>query len=270
LVYNKKYALKEDNTMDMTLKSKFLEAWTKYFNGAELPFVFYYTDQEPGAEKAPPVVAHSCILGMLTRVRNGISVCFDSSTVGCGGGKRYLGYAAEVMPYFDYFLSCGIPMKVEGERYKKSPELVRSMIQYVPKFTAPAKYIVFKRFDKIEASDKPDVVIFYALPDILSGLFTLANYDRAELNGVITPFCAGCGAIVMYPYLEKNNAEPRAVLGMFDVSARPFVPKETLSFSIPIKKFIAMVNNMDESFLIGESWAKALRRNIKQQPPPNK
>lgn len=30
------------------------------------------------------------------------------------------------MPNFEYFLSCGIPGKLEGERYKKTPELVRS------------------------------------------------------------------------------------------------------------------------------------------------
>jgi len=29
------------------------------------------------------------------------------------------------MPHFEYFLSCGIPGKLEGERYKKSPELVK-------------------------------------------------------------------------------------------------------------------------------------------------
>jgi uncharacterized protein (DUF169 family) len=251
--------------MDMTLKNKFLEAWPKYFNDAELPFVFYYTDQEDSAEKAPPVVAHSCIMGLLTKVRKGESVCFDMATVGCSGGKRYLGFSDTIMPYFEFFLSSGVPGKIEGERYKKTPELVREMMPNVPQFTAPAKYIVFKRFDKIEANDKPDVVIFYASPDVLSGLFTLANYDRAELNGVITPFCAGCGSIVLYPYLEKKNDNPRAVLGMFDVSARPFVPKEALSFAIPMKKFTSMVNNMDESFLITRSWAMVQKRNMKQQ-----
>ena len=39
-------------------------------------------------------------------------------------------------PTFDYFLSCGIPGTVEGERYKKSPELVRAFVDGSPRFTA--------------------------------------------------------------------------------------------------------------------------------------
>jgi hypothetical protein len=47
---------------------------------------------------------------------------------------------------------------------------------------------------------------------------------------------------------------------MFDVSARPFVPAGTLSFAVPIKKFLTMVANMEESFLITQSWDKVRRR----------
>ena len=75
----------------------------------------------------------------------------------------------------------------------------------------------------LDESDDPAVVIFFAKADVLSGLFTLANYDEVEPNGVIAPFGAGCSTIVMYPYLERDADRPRAVLGMFDVSARPFV-----------------------------------------------
>ena len=48
---------------------------------------------------------------------------------------------------------------------------------------------------------------------------------------------------------------------MFDVSARPFVPGSKLSFAVPMKKFAAMIDNMEESFLITKSW-KALRGRI--------
>jgi uncharacterized protein (DUF169 family) len=246
--------------MDMTLKNKFLAAWTKYFNNAELPFVFYYTDKEEKIEKAPPAVAHSCMMAFLTKVRKGSSIYFDEGSIACSGGKRYLGFSDSIMPYFEFFLSSGVPGKIEGERYKKTPELVKEFMSQAPQFKAPAKYIVFKRFDMLEAADNPDVVIFYALPDVLSGLFTLANYDRADLNGVITPFGAGCGSIVLYPYLETRNDNPRAVVGMFDASARPCVPKETLSFAVPMKKFTSMVKNMDESFLTTRSWATVQKR----------
>ena len=120
--------------------------------------------------------------------------------------------------------------------------------------------ICFKRWDMLEESDEPAVVIFFAKADVLSGLFTLANYDEVEENGVITPFGAGCSTIVMYPYLERDADRPRAVLGMFDVSARPFVPKEMLTLAVPMNKFERMVENMEESFLITQSWDKVRKR----------
>jgi hypothetical protein len=49
---------------------------------------------------------------------------------------------------------------------------------------------------------------------------------------------------------------------MFDISARPYVGKNTLSFAIPFPKFQRMVVNMGESFLTTSSW-KALRRRGK-------
>ncbi|MBM3149484.1 MAG: hypothetical protein FJZ88_05580, partial [Chloroflexi bacterium] len=204
-----------------------------------------------------------CVIGALARVREGEPLSFDANSVGCFGGKRYLGFADKIMPNFEYFLSCGIPGKLEGERYKKSPELVKDLMKYAHTFKAPGRFIVFKRWDMLDKSDNPEVVIFFAQPDVLSGLFTLANFDEAEPNGVFCPFSSGCGSIVQYPYLERGGERPRAVLGMFDVSARPFVPAGTLSFAAPMNKFLKMFGNMEESFLITKSWS-AVRKRIRQ------
>jgi uncharacterized protein (DUF169 family) len=246
--------------MDMKIKDKFIQLWSKYFNGAELPITFYYTDQEGGAELAEPPSDHTCLICDLSRVRKGKSLGFTVDTIGCPGGKRYLGFTQDIMPNFEYFLSCGIPGKLEGERYKKSPELVKEAMKKSPQFNAPAKFIVFKRWDQLDESDDPLVVIFFAQPDVLSGLFTLANFDQVDPNGVFAPFAAGCGTIVQYPYLEKDSERPRAVIGMFDVSARPCVPKDTLSFAVPMNKFVRMIENMEESFLITPSWGKVRQR----------
>lgn len=246
--------------MDMELKKEFMERWQTYFNGSELPIVFYYTDKEGSAELVKAPTGHQCFIGKLGKVRKGTLLSFDVNSVGCGGGRRYLGFSEEIMPNFEYFLSCGIPGKLEGERYKKSPEIVRELMRQMPEFRAPARFIVFKRWDLLGEEDDPKVVIFFAQPDVLSGLFTLSGFDEVDRNAVIVPFCAGCASIVQYPYLEKDADRPRGVLGMFDVSARPFVPKNTLSFSVPMKKFLRMVENMPESFLITQSWNKVQKR----------
>jgi len=95
---------------------------------------------------------------------------------------------------------------------------------------------------------------------VLSGLFTLSGFDRVELEAVIAPFAAGCGSIVQHPYLQLTQERPKAVLGMFDVSARPCVLATVLTIAIPYPMFEGMVGNMDESFLITESWQKVQRR----------
>ncbi len=114
--------------------------------------------------------------------------------------------------------------------------------------------------DVIEERDEPLVIIFFAPPDVLSGLFTLANYDEREPDNVIAPFGAGCGTIVHHPCRELTSDRPRAVMGMFDVSARPCVPPNVLSFAVPWPKFVRMVDNMEESFLITKSWGKVKKR----------
>jgi len=246
--------------MDMEFKEKFIQLWKKYFNNVELPMAFYYTDEEAHAELAKPGAVSRCVIGALQNVRKGHSYCFDIESIGCFGGKRYLGFAEKIRPNFEYFLSCGIPGQMEGERYKKSPELVRELMKKQPVFKAPARYIVFKRWDMLEESDNPEVVIFFAKPDVLSGLFTLSGFDESEPNGVMAPFGAGCASIVQNPYLEKDSDSPRGIVGMFDVSARPYISADELTFAAPMNKFERMVGNMEESFLITESWKRVQKR----------
>jgi len=248
--------------MNTALKNKFLTLWKKYFNDAPLPITFYYTDKLLKMESAKAGSGPRCIIGAMVKIQNGESLAFDVDSVGCPGGKRYLGFVESLnMPNFEYFLSCGIPGKLEGERYKKTPEMVKEyMKKQAATIKAPAKYIVFKRWDKLETGDKAEVVVFFARPDVLAGLFTLASFDETEQDMVIAPFGSGCASIVQYPYIETKSARPRAVIGMFDISARPFVAKDVLTFAAPMSKFKRMVDNMEESFLITPSWAKVQKR----------
>ncbi len=245
--------------MDLDLKERFLVRWQEYFAGAELPIVFFYTG-ERGLAEAPRPQGHRCLICALGQARRGTPLQFDVDAVACGGGKYYLGFASGLRPGFEHFLSCGIPGEMEGERYKQSPELVKALMANMHRFEAPASTIVFKRWDQLEAEDEPAVVVFIARPDVLSGLFTLAGFDEARPEAVIAPFSSGCGSIVYWPYQELGTESPRAILGMFDVSARPCVPANTLSFAVPWPKFVRMVDQMDESFLITESWHKVRAR----------
>lgn len=246
--------------MDINLKDKFLTLWAKFFDNADLPITFYFSDEEGGARLVEPVKNWNCLICDLAKVRKGESLAYNADSIICGGAKRYTGYNNEMNPSFRDFLSCGIEGKVKGERYKISPEIVDETQKNLALLPSKGKNLIFKRWDKLTITDNPDVIIFFAKPEILSGLFTLANFDQVDPQGVVTHFSPGCGSIIHYPYLEKDKENPKCVLGMFDPSARPCVPVNTLSFAIPMNKFIKMVAYMEESFLITPTWDKVKLR----------
>ena len=245
--------------MKTKLRDQFIVLWKKYFGDAELPITFYYTTGDGGAERAEKPKGRSCLICELAKVRSGRSLVYNIDTLACGGARRYLGYTERMRPGFEYFLSCGND-QMEGERYIRTPEMVKAFMKNQKTLPIEGKNIVFKRWDNLTLNDEPDVVIFFAGPDVLSGLFTLANFDQAEPNGTITPFGAGCGTIVHYPYLESMSERQRAVIGMFDPSARPCVPEDVLTFSVPMKRFEKMIGYMKESFLITETWTTVRNR----------
>jgi uncharacterized protein (DUF169 family) len=246
--------------MNAQFQQEFQQRWEKYFPGAELPVAFSYTDEVTEEERLDSRDQEHCVIACFERVRQGHTFVYSAESPGCMGWKRYTGFSQTLRPKFEFFLSCGIPGELEGERYKESPDLVRRYMESHPVLQAPGRFLVIKRWDKLAANDRPSAVIFFASVDVLSGLFALANYDRSDPYGVIAPMGAGCSTIVNYPCLEAQSEQPRCVLGMFDVSARPQVPEGELTFAIPLARFEQMVANMDESFLITESWDRVRAR----------
>lgn len=246
--------------MDIQSRDHFTAQWRKYFLDEELPIVYFYSDDPGDAKKMPPAKKHQCFICDLAKVRSGQSLAFDDNAISCSGGKRYLGFSSKLRHNFEYFLSYGIPGEMEGERYIRTPEMVKQLVRDMRQMEAGAKYIVFRRWDQITEKDEPVAAIFFAKPDVLSGLFTLANYDQVMGDGVTAHFGSGCGTIIHQSWFENQKENPRALLGMFDVSARPCVPANVLSFTVPMKKFRQMMSYMDESFLITESWQKVMGR----------
>lgn len=255
--------------MDLAFKEKFIQLWAKYFGDAELPITFYYTSGETDVPAANTPKGKNCLIGNLAKVRKGASLYFTGETISCGGGRKYTGFADRLRPGFEYFLSCGNDT-IEGERYKQTPQLVTEYLRNQPEFSKKGDKLVFRRWDTLEEQDTPEVVIFFASPHVISGLFTLANYDFPGLDGVITPFGAGCTSIIQYPYQEGFREQPRAVIGMFDPSARRFVPGNMLTFAVPVKRFETMVEHMEESFLITSTWKVIKNRIERNLPDPGK
>ena len=60
--------------MDLVFKNQFIVKWKNDFNGAELPFCFYYTDEEGQVEMVSTPTDQQCIIVVLGKVRKGKSL----------------------------------------------------------------------------------------------------------------------------------------------------------------------------------------------------
>ena len=240
------------------------ESWKQFreiLGLKESPLGVYYTNDKPEGV-APKEGISVCMIGLLQNARKkGKVVYFDKSHFGCPGGAYYMGLLESPRPNIEYFLSCGIPGEMEGERYIKTPDLAREYFKKMKPKPAPATYCVFKPIEQFQGGEeKPEVVVFFSSPDILSGLFTLTNYTLESTDAVFTPFGSGCSTILTYPLKEVDKEKPRAIIGMFDVSARPMVEKDILTLAMPYSVFLKLLENVSGSFLQTESWKKVLHR----------
>jgi hypothetical protein len=249
--------------MDTDLRDHFISLWKTYFPASDLPLAFEFREDSGTVNKVPQPDGWRCIICQIGRARNGTPLVLGPESVTCRGGRMYSGYSCERPPGFRYFLANGKEGVVEGERYKQTPEIVDAWEERIPPFTTGSRNNHFTRWDQLTKTDNPDAVIFFSRPEVLSGLFTLANFDQSDPNGVICPMGAGCSSLIYYPWLEQQKEDPKVILGLFDPSARPCVPLDVLTMAFPMKKFVRVIGYMEESFLITKTW-KTVQKKIER------
>ncbi len=105
-----------------------------------------------------------------------------------------------------------------------------------------------------------EAVVFFATPDVLLGLCTWAFYDNDADNAVVTKFASGCAAIISFDTTENRKGGRSCFLGMFDPSARPLVPKNELTFAVPMSRFKEMLTTMPDSALYQKAFSVVKRR----------
>ena len=149
----------------------------------------------------------------------------------------------------------------EVEHYKKTKEMVIDYVDSLKISLTDKPYLNFVRVDKLENWDDAEALIFFATPDMLSGLCTWAFYDNNDSDAVTTQFASGCSSIITFAIDENRSGGRRCFLGMLDPSARPLVPADELTFTIPMSRFKEMLTTMNDSALYQKAFS-ALKRRI--------
>lgn len=205
----------------------------------------------------------SCTIPLFIAAAKGKTSIFERKTVVCPGGKSGFGFGQ--FPNYpggiEYFLTVGKEGEFEGERYMKSPELGDDFVKCLPITDIPYQYVIFKPLSQIDTTkENPEIIIFYVNPDQLSALTVLANYYRPGYENVIIPFSSGCQSLFLLPYAESKKENPKAVVGLTDITVRPMLEANMLSFSIPYKMFLDMEENVEGSFLKNNLWQRVMAR----------
>ncbi len=254
---------------------------------AHEPVAVVLTDEQPETAKQFKPGKWGCVMFMLAAAARGQEAVFDRSTYGCWGGGVGLGFGNtyEAFPGgvdgFCHFLSVGnqewetgrqvaeqakpymnqstYDDFVRGERYLKSPEIVRRFVDDLPMTDIAEQMVVFKPLSAVAADrETPSTIVFLADMDQMAALTILANYHRETNDNVIVPFAAGCQAIGIYPLAEAASDRPRAVLGQMDISARValkrILKQDLVTFSAPFELFEEMEANVEKSFIERNTW----------------
>jgi uncharacterized protein (DUF169 family) len=232
-----------------------------------------------------------CVMTMFAQAAKGKTTIFSRRAFGCIGGGTGLGFGNQYLNWnggvtcFYRFLSSGnkdseegceaiasaqttmrreaVDNFIYGERYIKTPELTKKRIEAMPMIDIPSEYVIFKPLKDInEKTERPEVVIFPVNPDQLSALVFLANYARETGDNVVAPFGAGCHTIGILAYEQAKAENPKAIIGLTDLSARRYTASalghEYMTFAVPYKMFEELENNVEGSFLERHAWKELM------------
>ena len=249
------------------------------------PLAIYYAQERPAeAEDFKPL----CSVLLVAQAAKGKTMAMTQGTCGCPGASEGFGLETSLPDNFPggrecflRFLSTGnkdweqgramiqklveggapkimIEEFSEGEGFVKTPELVAQYLEEIPKIEPEGPYVVIKPLEALAPGEKPKVVTILADPDQLSALVVLANYARPGIDNVRIPFGSGCSSLALHPFYEATQANPRAVVGLTDISARFYLRKilgrDILAFTTPWSLFEEMEGNVSESFLTKHAW----------------
>ncbi len=227
------------------------------------PVGLYYSKERPEDSLFFKEKGKGCIMPLIFSAAKGKTVSVDADSTGWNCSAFYFGYADWIFEGIEYYLSDGLEGR-ECERFVKEPSEVKKYLETL-RFSERVRAVtVLKPLENFTAGEKPEVVIFFVNADQLSALTFLVYYNSPLSDDrVITRFVSACGAAVTLPLKYRSENKLKAVTGLNDISARLRLPKELMTFSMPVELYEEIFGYAEESFLGTSQWKRILERNMK-------
>ncbi|MCE1200152.1 MAG: DUF169 domain-containing protein [Marinilabiliales bacterium] len=230
----------------------FIRNFRQAFGDYELPVAVWYAE-EPATEVTK---TRGCFFQYLKPAREGKMVSFGPDAVACPGGKLYCGFAG-MAPFIPGFVS-------EKERYKETPEMVTRFIAGLELQDQSQKFLHFASLGAIDRFEGIEGLIFFATPDVLTGLLSWVFFDNMAEDAVSVPFGSGCSSMVSQMVAENRRNGHRVFLGLFDPSVRPHVEANVLGLAIPLSRLQQMHPRFGDSCLSGAHAWNRVKERIEQ------
>jgi hypothetical protein len=233
----------------------------------EMPLLALYdSDPEKAFEPLVHAAGRACCFAYYERWRRGETLVvsggdgdFDHPSRGCPGMQRAFGLCAEYPPWMANFLTEGKNGAATGEGLKATPEIAAGFLERVRPMRPAGGHVLFGPL-RLEAWEKVRSVTFFADPDRLSALMTLASFWSADPDEIAAPFSSGCGLL----WREMANLDrDRAVLGCTDIAMRRYLPPDILCLTVAPERFARMVDYPDSCFLEKKWWRELLESRRK-------
>lgn len=226
------------------------------------PCGVYFSNEKPLKALELKKKGNGCIVPLMLKASTGQPLVVSEESTGWPCSAFYLGFQDTIFEGIEYFLSNKDDFWRPCERYIQNPALAKAFVENVNAVKPDKPYLVVKPLEDFLPDEVPESVMFFVNADQLSALVFLSHYDApGNMDRVISPFASACMALVTLPLKLARSHEEKAVMGMFDLSARTRMPHDLLSYAMPYAFLQKLAGFISESFISTHSWQTIKKRN---------
>ncbi|MGE5393651.1 MAG: DUF169 domain-containing protein [Candidatus Saccharibacteria bacterium] len=226
------------------------------------PCGIIFSDEKPAYALELKKKGNGCIVPLILKASTGVPLVVSEASTGWPCSAFYLGFQDTIFEGIEYFLSNKKDFFRPCEKFIQNPVLAKAFVDNVQPVKVEKRYMVIKPLEDFVSDEEPECVLFFVNADQLSALVFLSHYDApGSMDRVLAPFASACMALVTLPLKLARSNEQKAVMGMFDISARSRMPQDLLSLSMSYAYLKKLAAILPESFLTTENWEKLKARN---------
>lgn len=219
------------------------------------PCGVYFSDEKPANALELKKKGNGCIVPLILKASTGVPLVVSEESTGWPCSAFYLGFQDTIFEGIEYFLSHKEDFFRPCERFIQNPALAKAFVDQVNAVKPDKHYLVVKPLEDFLPDEEPESVLFFVNADQLSALVFLSHYDApGSMDRVLSPFASACMALVTLPLKLARSHEEKAVMGMFDLSARTRMPQDLLSLAMPYAFLKKLAGFLPESFISTHTW----------------